>query len=188
MPVRGKDRIDENARQSWFSHQSETAKPYYYSVYLADHDVIAEMAPTERAAVMRFTFPESDESGVVIDAFDRGSCVRIHDKRTVTGYTTRNSGGVPRKFPQLLRHPLRQTRRKFPGLRRNRRDQGFEHRGRTCRSGSLFHYAPRRAGHSACCLVVHLRETGFQESQGVGQGRFRNRKSKSTDPLGRGSW
>ena len=98
MPVRGKDRIDENARQSWFSHQSETAKPYYYSVYLADHDVIAEMAPTERAAVMRFTFPESDESGVVIDAFDRGSCVRIHDKRTVTGYTTRNSGGVPENF------------------------------------------------------------------------------------------
>lgn len=27
MPVRGKDKVDENARQSWFSHQSETAKP-----------------------------------------------------------------------------------------------------------------------------------------------------------------
>ena len=40
MPVRGKDKVDENARQSWFSHQSETAKPYYYSVYLADHDVV----------------------------------------------------------------------------------------------------------------------------------------------------
>lgn len=34
----------------------------------------------------------------MIDAFDRGSCVRIHDKRTVTGYTTRNSGGVPENF------------------------------------------------------------------------------------------
>ena len=32
MPVRGKDKVDENVRQSWFSHQSETAKPYYYSV------------------------------------------------------------------------------------------------------------------------------------------------------------
>ena len=98
MPVRGKDKVCEESRQSWFSHQSETAKPYYYSVYLADHDVIAEIAPTERAAVMRFTFPESAESGVVIDAFDRGSCVKIHDKRTVTGYTTRNSGGVPDNF------------------------------------------------------------------------------------------
>ena len=98
MPVRGKDRIDENARQSWFSHQSETAKPYYYSVYLADHDVVAEMTPTERAAVMRFTFPESVESGVVIDAFDRGSQVKVLDDRTIAGYTTRNSGGVPDNF------------------------------------------------------------------------------------------
>ena len=99
MPVRGKDKVDENARQSWFSHQSETAKPYYYSVYLADHDVVAEMAPTDRAAVLRFTFPESDESGVVIDAFDHGSYIRVmHDKRTVVGYTTRNSGGVPDNF------------------------------------------------------------------------------------------
>ena len=98
MPVRGKDRIDENARQSWFSHQSETAKPYYYSVYLADHDVVAEMTPTERAAVLRFTFPESAESGVVIDAFDRGSQVKVLDQHTVAGYTTRNSGGVPANF------------------------------------------------------------------------------------------
>ena len=98
MPVRGKDKIDENARQSWFSHQSETARPYYYSVYLADHDVVAEMAPTERAAILRFTFPESAESGVVIDAFDRGSCVKVLDERTVAGYTTRNSGGVPDNF------------------------------------------------------------------------------------------
>ena len=99
MPVRGKDKVDEESRQSWFSHQSEEARPYYYSVYLADHDIKAEMAPTDRAAVMRFTFPESDESGVVIDAFDRGSYVKVMpDKRTVVGYTTRNSGGVPENF------------------------------------------------------------------------------------------
>ena len=98
MPVRGRDKIDEQSRLSWFSHQSETAKPYYYSVYLADHDVIAEMAPTERAAILRFTFPESTESGVVIDAFDRGSQVKVLDQHTVVGYTTRNSGGVPANF------------------------------------------------------------------------------------------
>ena len=98
MPVRGRDKLDEESRRSWFSHQSETAKPYYYSVYLADHDVIAEMTPTERAAVIRFTFPESAESGVVIDAFDRGSQVKVLDEHTVAGYTTRNSGGVPENF------------------------------------------------------------------------------------------
>ena len=61
MPVRGDDKLDEQSRRSWFSHQSEEARPYYYRVYLADHDVRVEIAPTERAAVMRFTFPESDE-------------------------------------------------------------------------------------------------------------------------------
>ena len=98
MPVRGNDKLDEESRQSWFSHQSETAKPYYYSVYLADHDIKAEVAPTERAAIMRFTFPESSESGVVIDAFDRGSAIEMIDDRTIAGYTTRNSGGVPENF------------------------------------------------------------------------------------------
>ena len=98
MPVRGRNKIDENSRRSWFSHQSEEARPYYYSVYLADHDVVAEIAPTDRAAAMRFTFPESEESGVIIDAFDRGSRVEIVDSRTIAGYTTRNSGGVPENF------------------------------------------------------------------------------------------
>ncbi|HJC26288.1 MAG TPA: GH92 family glycosyl hydrolase [Candidatus Alistipes stercoravium] len=98
MPVRGEDKLDEESRQSWFSHQAETAKPYYYSVYLADHDIRAEITPTDRAAVMRFTFPESAESGVVIDAFDRGSRIETVDDRTIVGYTTRNSGGVPENF------------------------------------------------------------------------------------------
>ena len=98
MPVRGNDKLDEESRQSWFSHQSEEAKPYYYSVYLADHDIVAEVTPTERAAVMRFTFPESGESGVVVDAFDCGSRVEMVDDHTLAGYTTRNSGGVPENF------------------------------------------------------------------------------------------
>ena len=98
MPVRGNGAFDEESRQSWFSHQAETAKPYYYSVYFADHDILAEVTPTERAAIMRFTFPESTESGVVIDAFDRGSRVALLDDHTVVGYTTRNSGGVPENF------------------------------------------------------------------------------------------
>ena len=98
MPVRGRGKIDEESRRSWFSHQSEEAHPYYYKVYLADSDVRVEIAPADRAALFRFTFPESDESGVVIDAFDRGSRVGIVDDRTVAGYTTRNSGGVPDNF------------------------------------------------------------------------------------------
>lgn len=99
MPVKGRDKISEDARRSKFSHKSEIAKPYYYSVYLGDHDIVAEVAPTERAAIMRFTFSESNENAVIIDAFDQGSYIKlIPDKNIIVGYTTRNSGGVPDNF------------------------------------------------------------------------------------------
>lgn len=99
MPITGKLTFDQNERASWFSHKAETVKPYYYSVYLADHDVTTEIAPTERAAMFRFTFPENDKSYVVVDAFDRGSYVKIiPEENKIIGYTTRNSGGVPDNF------------------------------------------------------------------------------------------
>lgn len=99
MPVTGRMAIDQDRRASWFSHKAETATPYYYSVYLADHDVTTEIAPTERCAYFRFTFPETDKSYVVIDAFDRGSYIKvIPEENKVVGYTTRNSGGVTRNF------------------------------------------------------------------------------------------
>lgn len=99
MPVTGKLRFTEDARASWFSHKTEVARPYYYSVYLAEHDVKAEITPTERAAVFRFTFPQSDSSYVVVDAFDGGSYVKIiPSENKIVGYTTKNSGGVPDNF------------------------------------------------------------------------------------------
>lgn len=99
MPVTGKLRFKEEERESWFSHKSETVTPYYYSVYLADHDVTTEIAPTERAARFRFTFPQTDDAYVVIDAFDKGSYVKIiPSENKIIGYTTKNSGGVPDNF------------------------------------------------------------------------------------------
>src|SRR5918993_4484667 len=99
MPVTGKLRFREGDRASWFSHKAEVAKPYYYSVYLADHDVTTEITPTERAAQFRFTFPKGDSSYIVIDAFDKGSYVKIiPEQKKIIGYTTRNSGGVPQNF------------------------------------------------------------------------------------------
>ena len=90
--------FDEDKRASWFSHKAETARPYYYKVYLADYDIVAEMTPTERAVVMRFTYPATDMARLVVDAFDNGSYVKIVDDRHIVGYSTKNSGGVPRNF------------------------------------------------------------------------------------------
>ena len=99
MTTVGEPVFDENLRASWFSHKAEKATPYDYQVYLADYDVTAEIAPTERAAILRFTFPETEQANVVIDAFDKGSVVSIDPERhAVLGYSTRNSGGVPEGF------------------------------------------------------------------------------------------
>ena len=83
MPVTGKLEFDEEKRASWFSHKGEIATPSYYKVYLAEHDVVTEMTPTERAVLFRFTFPENEV---------------IPEENKIIGYTTRNSGGVPENF------------------------------------------------------------------------------------------
>ena len=99
MPVTGRAVFDQDERASWFSHKAEEVKPYYYRVYLADHDVTTEMAPTERCALFRFTFPHTEHAYVVVDAFDGGSHVEVvPGENKIVGYTTKNSGGVPDNF------------------------------------------------------------------------------------------
>ena len=103
LPITGKPEFDQDKRASWFSHKAEIATPYYYRVYLADYDIVAELAPTERACAMRFTYPENDKSFVVVDAFDKGSYVKIlPEKQMIVGYTTKNSGGVPDNFKNFF--------------------------------------------------------------------------------------
>jgi len=99
MPVTHKMVYKENERASWFSHKAETAKPYYYSVYLADMDVTTEITPTERAAQFRFTYPKTDSSFIVVDAFDRASYIKILPKeQKIIGYSTRYARG---KYPNF---------------------------------------------------------------------------------------
>jgi predicted alpha-1,2-mannosidase len=99
MAVTGELKFTEEERASWFSHKAETAKPNYYSVYLADHDVVVETTPTERAAMFRFTFPENEKSYILLDGYFKGSMVKILPKeRKIIGYCRNNNGGVPDNF------------------------------------------------------------------------------------------
>lgn len=99
MPITGGLVFDQDRRASWFSHKAEVAKPYYYKVYLADHDVTTELAPTERAVMFRFTYPETKNAYVIVDAFDKGSYVKvIPEENKIIGYSTKNSSGVPENF------------------------------------------------------------------------------------------
>ena len=99
MPMTGGLKINEDKRASWFSHKAEVAKPYYYSVYLADYDVTTELTTTDRAASFRFTFPEDDQAYILVDAYEEGSWIKlIPEQNKIVGYNTRNSGGVGKNY------------------------------------------------------------------------------------------
>ncbi|WP_418122200.1 GH92 family glycosyl hydrolase [Chryseobacterium sp. PTM-20240506] len=99
MPGVGKLRFKEEDRASWFSHKAEIAKPYFYSVYLADINVTTEFTPTERAAFFKFDFPKTDSAYVVIDALNKGSYIKILPKqRKIIGYTTKYARGKYESF------------------------------------------------------------------------------------------
>ncbi len=91
MPYRGTEKA------SCFSHESETAKPYLYSVYLADHDALVEITPSERAAVIRITYPKGDDNKLEINAFKGGIITEVSPE-AVSGYSVWNHGGVPDNF------------------------------------------------------------------------------------------
>lgn len=102
MPMVGDSVIfDEDKRASWFSHKAEQAKPYSYSIYLADYDTEVEFAPSERAAAFSVKYGEQSTMQtrwLLVDAFDGGSSLRQLDAYTLVGISRKNSGGVPSNF------------------------------------------------------------------------------------------
>ena len=99
MATTGALKVKEDERASWYSHKAEDSRPYSYKIYLADYDVTAEVAPTNRAAQFRFTSPQSNDAHIILDGYAGGSMVSIDKaKRRITGYVRNNHGGVPDNF------------------------------------------------------------------------------------------
>lgn len=99
LPTTGDVVFDEEKRQTWFSHKSETAHPYRYNVYLADYDTHVDLVPTERTALFSIRYPQNRTPRLVIDAYHGGSGIRVDaDRRRIYGYAGNNNGGVPDGF------------------------------------------------------------------------------------------
>ncbi len=99
MPETGRLELSHLRRGSHFGHKAEKAEANYYKVYLADYDITAEMTPTERAAILRFTYPEAEDAFMVVDAFDGSGHIEADPtQRRVTGRSSKNSGGVSDNF------------------------------------------------------------------------------------------
>ena len=80
-----------------FGHENEIDRPYHYGVRF-DNGIVADLAPSDHAAMFRFTFP--DRRGWV--RFGPASGLRLHPRRrSFTAYTSvrsRLSKGARRMF------------------------------------------------------------------------------------------
>jgi predicted alpha-1,2-mannosidase len=65
--VPGKLEAPDDGYRSRFSHKNEIAKPGYYSVFLQDYNITAELTATKRVGVHRYTFPKSAQSHIIFD-------------------------------------------------------------------------------------------------------------------------
>ena len=65
--IPGTERHPERGYRSVFSHENEEASPGYYSVFLDDYDIRAELTTTTRTGFHRYTFPENDSARILVD-------------------------------------------------------------------------------------------------------------------------
>ncbi|WP_411760021.1 GH92 family glycosyl hydrolase [Streptomyces tunisiensis] len=96
----GTPETGRDARELAFRHENETARPYYYGVRF-ENGVKAEMAPTDHAAMMRFTFPGDDASVIFDNVTDEAGLTLNKEDASFTGYSDVKSGlstGATRMF------------------------------------------------------------------------------------------
>ena len=113
MPVTGELVVAPAERASHFQHANEQARAYKYSVLLDAYKVKVEMAPAPHGGAFRFTFPKTDDSYVVLDAFHGGGAVEIHpESNSITGKNAsgvRNVPGFAQYFVIVFDHKFTRT-------------------------------------------------------------------------------
>ena len=98
MPTTGKLHTQSGVKgggdgyRSRFSHDTEVAKAGYYAVTLDDYHVRAEATAAPHAGILRFIFPQNDESRLQIDLARRiggtssRQYVKLVDDHTIEGW------------------------------------------------------------------------------------------------------
>lgn len=67
MPITGEKHYKSDDYRSSFRHETEIARPGFYSVVLDDYNIKVELASGVRAAMHRYTFPENANATVILD-------------------------------------------------------------------------------------------------------------------------
>ncbi len=95
MPEVGTLVLDERERGARFSHSNEHGQPNYYSVKF-DNGIRTEIAPTERCAHLRFSFPATGDAYLVLDGNVGTSRMEIDPQaREIRGWVKNMPWGSP---------------------------------------------------------------------------------------------
>lgn len=93
MPASSADApaVGRQERSLAFTHEQETALPHRYAVEL-EGGIRAEIAPTDHAALLRFTF-EDGQAHLIFDNASADGGLTLAQDGTISGFTDTRSGG-----------------------------------------------------------------------------------------------
>ena len=77
----GTEKVGRFGYKSSFNHKQESASPGYYSVFLRDYSIKAELTVTPRCGMHKYTYPQSDSSHVIIDLLHPGGAEELSIKK-----------------------------------------------------------------------------------------------------------
>jgi predicted alpha-1,2-mannosidase len=89
MPVVGDWTVPPAYAAAYYDKQREKASPGYYAVYLDTFRTQVELTATGRTSLMRFTFPQSQRSNVILNLRREGGEVEVVGDRTLRGLSAR---------------------------------------------------------------------------------------------------
>ncbi|WP_346054980.1 GH92 family glycosyl hydrolase [Amycolatopsis dongchuanensis] len=84
---------NRTARALPFKHENETARPYYYGVRF-ENGIRGEIAPTDHAAMFRFTFPDGNANLVFDNIRNDGGLTLDPATSSLSGYSDVNAGSA----------------------------------------------------------------------------------------------
>jgi putative alpha-1,2-mannosidase len=93
MATTGDVKAEREKDASAFDHDFETATPYYYSALLEDYNTQVEFTLTNQAVIYRFTFPQNDQSNILVRLFRNGN-VELKGDNVIEGYISQDNWKV----------------------------------------------------------------------------------------------
>lgn len=87
---------------SSFNHNSEKAEPGYYTVFLDDYKVKAELTATERVGFHKYMYPKTDAAHVLIDLHHRDTVINAGIKQVnefeIEGFKHSTNWALDKRF------------------------------------------------------------------------------------------